>query len=245
MPKTQARKSYRGRRYSPYKSRSGVGTALVRSFNRNSPALIPLLRGPRNIGFPQQLKVRLKYIDEYVMTSAAGSTVTQSFRMNSIQDPDFTGTGHQPYGHDQWSPLYNTYVVLGSKLTATWSPLTESSTATPFGPWNVVTFGDDDGSGPGSIITTMELPRSHHKVLGNKEAGNNVLQTTLTYSPARDLGLDPFDDTVGAAVGSNPTRVYFGNCVCNDANSTTSSLMLKVEIEFLVLFRGSKNQSTS
>jgi len=228
----------------PYKKRTPVGSKVTRDLNIFSPPVVPLMYGI-NTGFPQQMKVRLRYVDEYIMTSTAGSTVTQTFRMNSIFDPDFTGVGHQPYGHDQWSPLYNTYVVLGSKLKATWSPLTENDVGTSRGPWNVLTVGDDDGSVPGSVLATCELPRCDNKVVCSKLGGNNMKVTTLTYSPVRDLGLDPFDDTVGAAVGANPSRVYFGSCQANDINSTTSSLMLKVEIEYLVLFRGSKNQAQS
>lgn len=244
MPRVRSTKRHIGGRSRPYKKRRRVGTMVTRDLNLYSPPVVPLMYGI-NTGFPQQIKVRLRYVDEYVMTSTAGSTVTQTFRMNSIFDPDFTGVGHQPYGHDQWSPLYTTYVVLGSKLKATWSPLTEDDVATSRGPWNVLTVGDDDGSVPGSALASCELPRCDNKVLGSKVGGNNIKVTSLTYSPVRDLGLDPFDDTVGAAVGSNPSRIYFGSCQSNDANSTTSSVMLKVEMEFLVLFRGSKNQAQS
>jgi len=36
----------------------------------------------------------------------------QLFNMNSVFDPDRTGTGHQPYGYDQMASLYNRYRVL-------------------------------------------------------------------------------------------------------------------------------------
>ena len=39
------------------------------------------------------------------------------FRANSIYDPDAAVGGHQPLGADQWAPFYNSYVVLGSKIT--------------------------------------------------------------------------------------------------------------------------------
>lgn len=243
MPKSTGRKSIKGRRYKPY-SKSKQGNSVSKQLNRYEPATIPMNFG-KNIGFPQQIKVRMKYVDEFVLSSTAGSTATQTFRMNSIFDPDYTGVGHQPYGHDQWTPLYNKYTVLGSKLTATWSPITGTDTATVRGPWNVLTVGDEDGSLPGSILTTLEMPRCDHQILGNKDAGNNVKVTTLTFSPVRDLGLNPYDDTVGAVVGTNPSQVFFGSCQMNDINSTTSSVLCKVEMEFLVLLKGSKNQAQS
>ena len=43
--------------------------------------------------------------------------------MNSLFDPDFTGTGHQPYYFDQFATIYQRYTVIGSKLTATFTPI--------------------------------------------------------------------------------------------------------------------------
>jgi len=244
MPRVSKRKSYQGRRYKPYAKRSGAGTVVTRQLNRDIPRQVPLMGGS-NIGFPQQMKVRLKYVDEYVMTSTSGGTATQTFRMNSCFDPDYTGVGHQPYGFDQYAALFLKYTVLGSKLKCTWSPIGENDVTASKGPYNVVTFGDEDASVPGSILTSIEMPRSDHKVMGSKSGGQNVKTTSLTFSPARDLGLDPYDDTVGAVVSASPSQTYFGVCQCNDAGSTTSNVLLKVELEFLVLFKGSKNQAQS
>lgn len=38
------------------------------------------------------------------------------FTLNSIFDPDWTGTGHQPYGHDSVQSLYNKYKVSACKI---------------------------------------------------------------------------------------------------------------------------------
>ncbi len=35
----------------------------------------------------------------------------QVFRLNSLFDPDLTGTGHQPFGFDQLTPIYGRYAV--------------------------------------------------------------------------------------------------------------------------------------
>jgi hypothetical protein len=41
----------------------------------------------------------------------------QIYRLNSPYDPDYSGSGHQPYGYDQISPLYRKVVVSNVKLT--------------------------------------------------------------------------------------------------------------------------------
>ncbi len=43
------------------------------------------------------------------LTSYTGSEYV--FRLNSLYDPDLTGTGHQPYGFDQFAALYSRYKV--------------------------------------------------------------------------------------------------------------------------------------
>lgn len=44
------------------------------------------------------------------------------FRANDCFDPDQSGTGHQPYGFDQYFPaMYNHGIVLGSKIYTSWT----------------------------------------------------------------------------------------------------------------------------
>jgi hypothetical protein len=44
-------------------------------------------------------------------TSSTATASTYVFRLNSLFDPDLTGTGHQPYQYDQVSGLYGSYRV--------------------------------------------------------------------------------------------------------------------------------------
>lgn len=54
-------------------------------------------------------------------TGTAGVLGTQQiFRLNNLFDPDYTGSGHQPYGLDQVGPLYGKYQVNSVKVTLMW-----------------------------------------------------------------------------------------------------------------------------
>ena len=53
---------------------------------------------PRGIfGFPDEFITTIRYVDVYTLTSASNGIAKQYMRMNSLFDPDQTGTGHQPY----------------------------------------------------------------------------------------------------------------------------------------------------
>jgi len=68
-------------------------------------------------GLPSIKTVFMPYHQEFV-TSA--STITyNTFRSNSIYDPDFSGIGHQPRGHDQWALYYKNYRVIACMAKAT------------------------------------------------------------------------------------------------------------------------------
>jgi hypothetical protein len=58
----------------------------------------------------------------------AGAIEIHQFRANSIYDPNLTGAGHQPLGHDQWQTFYDRYTVIGSKINIMAMSKTENNT---------------------------------------------------------------------------------------------------------------------
>lgn len=90
---------------------------------------------PRSVNFhsgmPKRIAVKLRYTDIFTFD---GTTVAarNTFRANSLFDPDYTGTGHQPYYFDQWATMYNNYTVTGCHVrvqfvATTASPPTDGS----------------------------------------------------------------------------------------------------------------------
>lgn len=61
--------------------------------------------------------VKLRYCDTIQINAAAGGLTGQYlYRVNSLYDPDYTGTGHAPLGYDQWMEFYSRYCVVGSRM---------------------------------------------------------------------------------------------------------------------------------
>jgi len=69
------------------------------------------IRTIRNAFQGQYQKTTLKYVETVAFSVAAGSFAVQQFNGNSVYDPNKTGTGGQPLGFDNMTPLFNKYRV--------------------------------------------------------------------------------------------------------------------------------------
>ena len=61
---------------------------------------------------PDRKPVKLKYHGHITLTPNTALPVVHIFR-SSLNDPDYSGVGHQPMGHDEWSVFYNRYRCYG------------------------------------------------------------------------------------------------------------------------------------
>lgn len=71
----------------------------------------PIVQGG---AFPTTLFTKMRYSQQLIvytdnLTNRTGSE--NAFRLGSLYDPDFTGTGHQPLGFDQLAAIYRIYRV--------------------------------------------------------------------------------------------------------------------------------------
>lgn len=201
---------------------------------RKYGAMMPKLNPRRAIfGFPSELTTKIRYTENLIMTSTSSSISKYVFRMNSIFDPDFTSTGHQPLYHDQLAALYTQYTVLGSKLTVQFAQLPSPiANAQPSGPVTVGVIAESTGT-TDSLLTTLE-ENNFSKSKSLLPAGNGDVWLTSTYSPEL-LGLDAEDDTIGASFGANPSNGWFCTVfVCETNGSTAVSVNAKVQIEYTV-----------
>lgn len=195
--------------------------------------------GSKQYGVPESIVVRLRYCDVLTLTSTAGSLSKYVFRANSLVDPDFTGTGHQPMYFDQISALYENYVVLGAKIKVLFSPIADTiATAQPSGPFRIGLLSEPNGTTSSTTNTICENTDGKHTFLNLAQGGNNVKMLTSTYSPVKDLSLTASDDTVGASISASPTATWFWTAWIQDTGlSSASSCNIDVTIEFLARFR--------
>jgi len=92
-------------RYSTLSSRDGI---TRRGWSK--PMSMSMYFDP----FPRTMRAVLRYSETISIDATALSPAHYIFRAGSIFDPNYTGVGHQPYGHDTYSRIYNHYRVVKS-----------------------------------------------------------------------------------------------------------------------------------
>lgn len=177
---------------------------------------------------PQRYITKMKYAD-FVSTDVNGQFY---FNLNSVFDPNRTGTGHQPYGHDTLASLYNRYRVIscGYRIMPISSPQATAPIQFACMPANeVLLFGN--------VSELRENPRAKY-VIQNPNAPQTVLSGKC-YIPSlvgRTKAQYMADDRYQAQVGSSPNELAILNCVAaNNFNDVVGSgLTFNIILEYTV-----------
>lgn len=193
-------------------------------------------RGTRAKTFGQPISkiLNLPYHATVALTGAsAGNANAWQFRANSIFDPDLTGAGHQPLGHDQWTLFYNHYCVLGSSITATFN--CPGAVTAPF--YIGIVLTDDATTGAASGIaqfdTACENKHIRYKLITSEDSGKSV-SLSFHADVLKFLGRNQFSSDVKTTFGSNPTEMaYYTLFVMPvDASYTAPSVWCSVQLNY-------------
>jgi len=164
--------------------------------------------------FPIRMVTTLKYAETISISSAVVSVFNTNIMCNSIYDPNVTGSGHQPYGHDTYSGLYNQYTVLKSFIK-----VTPASTAN-----SMYVYGlgiEDSTTGSTNFDTWAEKPT--YKIQAGHQAGMGGCKS-LTCSWDRNKRF-PHGDTyrdLSAPFGANPSEIETFNIIMQAGNTSTA-----------------------
>lgn len=186
--------------------------------------------------FAQRYITKMKFSQALVLSGTG--PLSKRYRLNSVFDPDETGTGHQPYGHDTLAQIYNRYRVISCSYVIS---------AVDGGYIQCSALPANDNVSPGSLTVSeiRENPRAKYIV----QAPNASLKmlTGKVYLPSlvgRNKAQYMADDRYQAQVGSNPAEASILNIfVQNMADSTTIGINanLNVTLEYTVEWFDVKN----
>lgn len=178
-----------------------------------------------------KLRTRLKYSTVYGVSIS--TSVDQRWRLNSLFDPDATGTGGQPTGFDQLSALYNRYRVYKTRWIARVVGLTYGFVVN-FVPTNETTsLGSLSNS-----IHSLSLPYAHWTTASagaKAEVIRGSIDLPLLNGRTHNQYFD--DDVTSAAINASPSETLDLHMVVFSLDGTTACtgaiiLVLEFDCEF-------------
>jgi hypothetical protein len=181
-------------------------------------------------GMPDSFVATLEYSDVVKFTSTSSPYAGYVFRGNSMYDPDFSSTGHQPLYFDQFMQTYSHYLVKSVTITLQFIGLSSFC--------YVVPTSDPLSFGP-NTPTFSEYPRSRVTAVGNA-AIMPSRPVTAFFSTQAVLGLSPQQltdrDYAGTAT-TNPSSIWYINLAAVSSDlSTNASMSAVVKISYTAVF---------
>lgn len=156
--------------------------------------------------------VKLKYADGF---TSASTPIDYVFNLNSLFDPNFTSTGHQPYGRDTYATLYNRYRVFRTDYIISCSSLASTTTAT----YRVIVGANNTQTAYTSADTAAESP--NFRTFHVQGASTSIMIKGSYYLPSL-TGVTPkqyaSDDRFQALMSADPAESLCLHVV----NSTTA-----------------------
>lgn len=202
-----------------------------------------VMRGPS--GFPDRIKIKLKYADTLTYTVTSGVAVYNQWRGNSLFDPDYTGTGHQPYGYDQWTAFYSQYRVYGSSIKV--QPIIEGSGSSgAISCWTAAwpSVSSTLPSYPYPLEETPYCRTKYFNYYNTLKLSTHYMSTAKIYGQSRKV-IDA-EDNYASTTASNPNNGWFWTVVGGTADeSTSSSFRMNVILTYYVEFYSRKYISSS
>jgi len=181
---------------------------------------------------PEKFLTKLRYtqtstIDALPYNAAMGTNINV-LRVNSIFDPDQTGTGHQPLWRDQIALMYNRYRVHGMKYVLSVNGNKTRMTEIAL------------------VVASNEAPEDKWSTACERK-GTRIIQVppglshTLTYTgfirPGTPYGLTPrqmkADEAFFATMGLNPAKGTF-MCIYVVTHDTTARIDYDLHLTYYV-----------
>lgn len=164
--------------------------------------------------FPRKMRAVLRYSSTFNLEPGVGQTAHRIFRASSIYDPDLTGLGHQPYGHDTFQSIYNHYRVVKAvcKITSV-----EGEGNAIFG----LTITDDSTVNT-TYDTVREVKPTKWLAVG---PANQAQSLTQTYDAMQAFGPAMQERLVGS-FGINPDEGQYFDVWMQPANGSGGTAQL-------------------
>lgn len=188
----------------------------ARRYNGRQTALAP---------FPFRYDARLTYGLNVAIATAGSSPLAgmHRFRLNSVYDPDHTGTGEQPYQYDQLTAIYTKYIVRAAHVEVTFN---EPSNSGLWVGWcyHTATTSNDTPTTK-TLGDIMSRPNFQCVPLSNYGTESVTMRVTIPIHEVFGLTSAQYTsvtDQYGASYNANPLSEAFLDLFLVDPNSLVS-----------------------
>lgn len=192
----------------PYRRKPSRKRAKRRTASKRS--VKPII--PLSYGFPDTYKTKLRYAGTYERTFDGVTGLNQYvWNLNSLYDPDQTGTGAQPTYFDQLTAVYAKYRVYGCMIEVT------VFNRQPSDPLYMSTITRSDNSGTSEDPVSISLNTNGSKLKMISSEGSDNMYTYRKYYPINEVfGVNKsaimsspeyVGLTGGTGFGTNPAQV--------------------------------------
>lgn len=188
-------------------------------------------------GFPKACKVTHTYIDAISMTCTAGIPAVYRYSANGLYDPNITSTGTQPMYFDQFTALYDQYVVIASKVQFKIIPSTASQPPILCS----VLLNDDTVQASSDPNIIAQGPQGAKLII--PAGANNAYTLTRSFSAKKMFKGSVMANTeLQGTVSTNPTEqsYYDLNMRSLDA-SANCSILVETTITYIAIWKELKD----
>lgn len=189
---------------------------MVRKTHLTNHALQPIA---------QRYICKHKYSEAVLTDATLGNYI---FNLNSMYDPNRTGTGHQPYARDTMATLYNRYRVIAVSYR-----VTSGSSATSTQQFAVI---PSSGSMPtvSNLDQVKEMPRSRTAFCSPGESKVVYGKVNLPSLAGVSSSTYKADDRYQALSTQDPTEQLYLNIFGGSSTGVLQQIAANVQLEFLV-----------
>lgn len=184
---------------------------------------------------PNSVRVNLPFTQVLAPGTTSGGLYVYQYRANSCFDPDYSGTGLQPNGFDQWAQFYNSFVVLSSEVIVEY-------VASGAYVGELVVVPSFNASSPANTKEATGW-RYAKSVMGVPSGNATYHKIVSKMSTATMCGVPPAavlsDSDWASTISTNPANfnTWFWNIFLqNQSSSTTLGDYLRVTIVYDVKF---------
>jgi hypothetical protein len=193
--------------------------------SRRSKQPFAMLKQISRTSFPAHMNISFHYSETISVTNTGSLANDYQFNLNSLYDPNRTGTGHQPLGYDTWATFYNKYRVDSTEVNI--QPLSTTSTTAI----TSIIVPSNSGSTMTQMFQAHEHPFSKNATFQNN-GQRAVLKAHYNMFQVTGVSLEKYlsDDLFTSALSASPSETLILHLVTEDAAQSTPTTYYKVDL---------------